>query len=142
VLGGPDRLLDLEAGHLGVEQGSMRPEQKPIVARLSDQPLEAGLKVPHPVSCEFSLSVKNRAVCDLIRRVPVGPNSSTLKVWVKPCGQRFPVMVGDRRIKVMFEVIEMIEGDQMNEPPTKETRLGQRFMSTCVVGNVDCNQRK
>src|SRR5208337_188512 len=42
----------------------------------------------------------------------------------------------------MFEVIEMIEGDQLNEPSTKETSLGQRLLSTCVVGDVDCNQRK
>ena len=71
----------------------------------------------------------------LIRRPPVGLDSSTLKVWVEPFGQRSPVMVGHRRIKVMFEVIEMIKGDQLNEPSTKETSLGQRLSrSTCVHG--------
>jgi hypothetical protein len=49
-------------------------------------------------------------------------DAGPLEVRIEAVGQRFPIVVRDRRIKVMLEMVEMIEGDNTRDGSAKKPR--------------------
>jgi|HubBroStandDraft_4_1064222.scaffolds.fasta_scaffold332042_2 hypothetical protein len=69
----------------------------------------------------------------------VCPDPGALQMWIETVCERFPMVVGHRRVEMVLQVIEMIEGHQPHEPAAEHSSALQRRCSVRIVREVDCN---
>ena len=66
----------------------------------------------------------------------------TREMWIEAVGQGFPIVMRNRRIQMMFKMIEVVEGDQLHQRSAKKPRAHQTCFFLRVVGNVNGHKRK
>ena len=64
------------------------------------------------------------------------------KMWIEAVGQGFPIVMRNRRIQMMFKMIEVIEGDQSHSAVREKASYAWRSNSVRIVGNVNGHKRK